>query len=205
MKGQKGKFGAKAGSSKTQCERLAASDNPDLQLVNYDLTACSRRSVHRAQHVFVRNIIEERKLLAMTARRAGWIGSKILLDRVPESGKIHIVQGGAVRAKESVLAQWLRRLFVRNESPDTRGWLPDVMNCVESLDKREFTLTKYTPSSGILGDLYFGNQNLKPKMRQQLQFLRNRGFIEFVLRHAGYDTIRESTRLFRRALFFVGL
>jgi hypothetical protein len=33
-----------------------------------------------------------------------------------------------------------------------------------------------------LGDLYPGNQNVKPKIRQQLQYLRDRGFIDFVSR-----------------------
>jgi Dam-replacing HTH domain len=33
-----------------------------------------------------------------------------------------------------------------------------------------------------LGELYPGNQNVRPKIRQQLQFLRDRGFIEFVSR-----------------------
>ena len=33
-----------------------------------------------------------------------------------------------------------------------------------------------------LGDLYPGNQNVRPKIRQQLQYLRDRGFIDFVSR-----------------------
>jgi hypothetical protein len=134
------------------------------------------------KHFFVREIIEERKPLAATARRAGWTGSKILLSRVPESGKIHIVQNGLVRTKELVLAEWQKTLFLRNESPETRGWLLDVMKCVESLGKRDFTLDEVYAFQRHLGDLYPGNQNVKPKIRQQLQFLRDRGFIDFVSR-----------------------
>jgi type II restriction enzyme len=134
------------------------------------------------KHFFVRDIIEERKPLAATARRAGWIGSRILLSRVPHSGKIHIVQGGVIRAKELVLAEWQRTLFLRNESPETRGWLLDVMKCVESLGKREFTLEEVYAFEPHLGDLYPGNQNVKPKIRQQLQYLRDRGFVDFVSR-----------------------
>jgi type II restriction enzyme len=70
----------------------------------------------------------------------------------------------------------------RNESPDTRGWLLDVMKCVESLGKRDFTLDEVYAFERHLGDLYPGNQNVKPKIRQQLQYLRDRGFIEFVSR-----------------------
>ena len=100
------------GEFKTKCARLAASNNPNLLLMNYDLKSLAVVNLFIVpKHFFVREIIEERKPLAVTARRAGWIGSKILLDRVPESGKIHMVRGGVVRAKESVLAEWQRTLF----------------------------------------------------------------------------------------------
>src|ERR1700688_572806 len=41
LKSQKGKFGAKVldGEFKTKCERLAASNNPNLLLMNYDLSS----------------------------------------------------------------------------------------------------------------------------------------------------------------------
>src|SRR6202011_6059384 len=117
-----------------------------------------------------------------TARRAGWTGSKNLLDRVPDSGKIHIVQGGVIRPKELVLGDWQKTLFLRSESPETRGWLLDVMKSVESLGKRDFTLDEVYAFERHLGQLYPGNQNVKPKIRQQLQFLRDRGFIDFVSR-----------------------
>jgi Dam-replacing family/Dam-replacing HTH domain len=162
---------------------LAASNNPNLLLLNYDLKSLAVVNLLIVpKHFFVREIIEERKPLAATARRAGWIGSKILLDRVPDSGKIHIVQGSVIRAKELVLAEWQRTLFLRNESPETRGWLLDVMKCVESLGKRDFTLDEVYAFERHLGDLYPGNQNVKPKIRQQLQYLRDRGFIDFVSR-----------------------
>lgn len=185
LKSQKGKFGAKVldGEYHTKCKRLAESNNPNLLLMNYDLKSLAVVDLFIVpKHFFVREIIEERKPLKSTARRAGWIGSKILLDRVPESGKIHIVQGGIIRAKEIVLAEWQKTLFLRNESPDTRGWLLDVMNCVESLGKRDFTLEEVYAFERHLGDLYPGNQNVRPKIRQQLQYLRDRGFIEFVSR-----------------------
>jgi hypothetical protein len=185
LKSQRGKFGAKVldGEFKTKCARLAASNNPNLLLMNYDFKSRAVVSLFIVpKHFFVREIIEERKPLAATARRAGWTGSKILLNRVPESGKIHIVESGVIRPKETVLAEWQKTLFLRSESPETRGWLLDVMNCVESLGKRDFTLDEVYAFERHLGDLYPGNQNVKPKIRQQLQYLRNRGFIDFVSR-----------------------
>lgn len=185
LKSQKGRFGRKVsdGAFKTKCERLAASNNPNLLLMNYDFKSLSVVNLFIVpKHFFVRELIEERKPLAVTARRAGWVGSNILLGRVPESGKIHVVQNGVIRPKDVVLAEWQKTLFLRDEPLRTRGWLLDVMRCVESLGKREFTLDDVYAFERKLSQLYPGNQNVRPKIRQQLQFLRDRGFIEFVSR-----------------------
>ncbi len=185
LKSQKGKFGTRVvdGAFKTKCERLAASNNPNLLLMNYNLRSLAVVNLFIVpKHYFVREIIEGRRPLAATARRAGWIGSNILLSRVPESGKIHIVRNGLVRKKDLVLAEWQKTLFLRDQSPGTRGWLLDVMKCVESLGKRDFTLEDVYTFERHLGDLYPGNENVRPKIRQQLQFLRDRGFIDFVSR-----------------------
>lgn len=185
LKSQKGKFGAKVadGAYKTKCERLASDNNPNLLLMNYDLKSLAVVNLFIVpKHFFVRDIIEERKPLKATARRAGWVGSNILLSRIPDSGKIHIVQNSIVRPKDAVLGDWQKTLFLRDESPETRGWLLDVMKCVESLGKRDFTLDEVYAFERHLGELYPGNQNVKPKIRQQLQYLRDRGFIDFVSR-----------------------
>jgi hypothetical protein len=185
LKSQKGKFGTRVvdGAFKTKCERLAASNNPNLFLMNYDLKSLAVVNFFIVpKHFFVREIIEERKPLAATARRAGWIGSNILLGKVPNIGKIHIVQDGVIRSKEMVLQEWQKTLFLRTESLEARGWLLDVLKCVESLGKCDFTLDDVYAFERHLGDLYPGNQNVKPKIRQQLQFLRDRGFIDFVSR-----------------------
>ncbi len=154
-----------------------------MLLMNYDFKSLSVVNLFIVpKHFFVRELIEERKPLAVTARRAGWVGSNILLGRVPESGKIHVVQNGVIRPKDVVLAEWQKTLFLRDEPLRTRGWLLDVMRCVESLGKREFTLDDVYAFERKLSQLYPGNQNVRPKIRQQLQFLRDRGFIEFVSR-----------------------
>src|ERR1700761_4332776 len=163
LKSQKGKFGAKVadGAYKTKSERLVARNNPNLLLMNYDLKSLAVVNLFIVpKHFFVQDIIEKRKPLAATARRAGWIGSNILLGKVPEIGKIHIVQNGIIRRKEAVLQEWQKTLFLRSESLETRGWLLDVMKCVESLGKREFTLDEVYEFDGPLSELYQGKQNV---------------------------------------------
>jgi len=66
LKSQKGKFGAKIadGAYRTKCERLAASNNPNLLLMNYDLKSLAVVNLLIVpKHFFVRDIIEERSPL----------------------------------------------------------------------------------------------------------------------------------------------
>ena len=56
------------------------------------------------------------------------------------------------------------------------------MKCVESLGTSEFKLEDVYAFDRHLGELYPSNQNVRPKIRQQLQYLRDRGFIDFISR-----------------------
>ncbi|MFX5960985.1 hypothetical protein ABTE72_19805, partial [Acinetobacter baumannii] len=50
------------------------------------------------------------------------------------------MQNGVIRPKSAVLEQWQKTLFLREKSLEARGWLLDVLRCVELLGRREFTL-----------------------------------------------------------------
>jgi hypothetical protein len=185
LKSQKNVFGDKVldGAFRAKCERLAAENNPNLFLLNYDHQQLSVTNLFVVpKHFFVRDIIEERKPLAPTARRAGWIGSHIRLDKIPQSGKIFIVRAGQVRPKEAVLAEWNKTLFLREQGQEARGWLLEVMKCIDSIGRREFDIDDVYAFEAQLSLLYPDNQNVRPKIRQQLQFLRDRGYLEFVSR-----------------------
>src|SRR3989338_1191720 len=113
------------GSYRTKMERLRSSSNPNLFVLNYDLqNLCVLNFFVIPKHFFVPEIIEKRKPLAAGARRAGWIGSNILLQKVPQIGKIFLVKQKQVEPKEKVLALWKKTLFLREEKEiSARGWL----------------------------------------------------------------------------------
>jgi predicted Rdx family selenoprotein len=185
LKSQKSNFGNKVldGAFKTKCDRLAASNNPNLFLLSYNLKELAVANLLIVpKHFFVRDIIEERKPLASTARRAGWIGSNILLNRIPTSGKIHIIRNGLLQPKELVLAEWKKTLFLRDEGLEARGWLIEVMKCVEAIGKQEFDLDDVYAFEAQLSGLYPNNQHVKQKIRQQLQVLRDHGYLDFISR-----------------------
>jgi hypothetical protein len=185
LKSQKSKFGAKIvdGALRTMRERLAASDNPNLLLLNYNLTQLAVTDLFVVpKHFFVHEIIEPRKPLSPIARRAGWTGCNILLSQIPQAGKIFIVKDGLLTSKELVLAQWQRTLFLREESIEARGWLVEVMKCVELIGKPEFELADVYAFEARLRGLYPNNRHVREKIRQQLQRLRDEKFIDFVER-----------------------
>jgi type II restriction enzyme len=182
LKAQKGAFGKKIvdGAFKTMTQRLMAHDNPNLVLMNYDLAHLRVTNVLLVpKHFFILEIIERRKPLAATARRAGWEGCNILLNQIPEAGKIFFVREGQTEPKESVLAQWQRTLFLRDERLDARGWLLETMRCVEDIGRGEFSLNDVYAFEKRLSGLYPNNRHVKQKIRQQLQVLRDKGYLEF--------------------------
>jgi len=118
LKSQKRRFGPRVvdGAFGTMCERLASSNNPSLILMNYDVARFGVTDLFFVpKHFFVREIIQERKPLAPTARRAGWVGCNILLKEIPDSGKIYFVRDGQTAPRHAVLQQWARTLFLRDQ------------------------------------------------------------------------------------------
>ena len=66
--------------------RLTGSTVPNLFLLNYDIRSLAVTNLLVVpKHFFIPEIIEERKPLALTAKRAGWVGCRILLQAIPET------------------------------------------------------------------------------------------------------------------------
>lgn len=172
------------GAYRTKIERLRSDSNPNLFVLNYHLQNLSVLNFFVIpKHFFVPGIIEKRKPLAASARRAGWIGSNILLQKIPRIGKIFLVRQQQVESKEKVLAEWKKTLFLREEKEiSARGWLLDIMRCVEKIGKHEFTLNDVYEFESELGILHPDNKHIKDKIRQQLQVLRDKGYLDFVSR-----------------------
>lgn len=181
LKSQKARFGRKIvdGAYRTMRERIAARNNPNLILMSYDRTAGPIDVMVVPKHFFVPEIIEERKPLAATARRAGWVGCNILIGHVPHAGRISLVRERRLLPKAEVLESWRRTFFLREAAIEARGWLVEVMKAVEAIGRPEFSLSDVYASEAALQARFPGNSNVRPKIRQQLQVLRDKGFLEF--------------------------
>lgn len=183
VKAQKKPFGNSVadGAYATKIDRLRSSTTPNLMLLNYDAGQREMRSVCVVpKHFFVPEIIQERPALKPTARRAGWIGSNILIGKVPEAGRIFILRNGVEEPKDEVLAKWKQTLFLRREGIEARGWLIEVMKVIDLIGRPEFDLDDVYSFEGRLSTIYPDNNNVRPKIRQQMQVLRDNGYLDFV-------------------------
>lgn len=170
------------GAYSTMIERLQSSNNPNFFFLNYNPTQFEVRNfLVIPKHFFIPEIIEKRKPLSAEARRAGWTGCNILLQSIPQSGKIFYIKNGQVEERNDVLKNWKKTLFLRESNkPELKGWILDVMSCIDKLNKKEFTLDDMYVFESRLNKKHPDNKHIKDKIRQQLQFLRDKGYLEFL-------------------------
>jgi type II restriction enzyme len=83
-----------------------------------------------------------------------------MIGHIPAVGRIPIVEERKARSRDLVLDQWRRLAFLESEAVAGRGWLVEVMRCVESIGRIEFTLAEVYAF--------------------ELQVLRDGGYLEFL-------------------------
>ncbi len=183
LKSKKGKIGKKigAGAYSKIIERFRSEGKPNFFFMSYqNETYFVDDFFVVPKYFFVPEIIEKRKALSENAKRAGWIGSNILFSKIPDSGKVFYIENGNEFSKKEVLVKWQKTAFVKDvKQIEAKGWIFDTMNCIESLGKKEFLLSDIYKFEKDFKRIHPKNKNIKPKIRQQLQFLRDKGYLEF--------------------------
>ncbi len=104
----------------TMMERISSLDNPSFFFMHYDRYEVNNLIVV-PNCFFVPEVIERRQALSVGARRAGWEGCNILLDRIPGFAKIPIVQNGEVLDPKSVSERYKRVYSLQMGSVESRG------------------------------------------------------------------------------------
>jgi type II restriction enzyme len=184
LKSKQGNMGSTIvdGAYSTMIERLVSNNNPNFFFLTYTKPTFEIRNfLTIPKYFFVPDMIQKRKALSSTARRAGWTGCNIVMSNIPEFGKIFYIQNGVVNSKNEVLDKWSKTEFVKNtQNVEARGWLLDILACVEKIKKTEFSLEDIYAFEMYLKAKHPLNNNVKAKIRQQLQFLRDKNVIEFL-------------------------
>ncbi len=190
QKASKKKFKWKVISSEyyTLIKRIKEKNKPNFFFLHYlDWIFSVNDFFVVPKYFFVAEIIEKRKPLSSTAKRAGWTGSNILFSKIPNSWKIYYIEDWKEISKEKILEKWQKTAFLKDIKKDNlKGWILDIMNCIEFLDKKIFTLKEIYTFEKNLERLHPENKNIKAKIRQQLQFLRNKWYLKFLEKRGNY-------------------
>jgi type II restriction enzyme len=124
--------------------------------------------------------IEERKPLSTTARRAGWVGCNIVLPKIAIDGRIPLVIQGIPQQHQAPRTAFARLEFLSRMPTRQRGWTASLLNLLRQLTTDQFDLEDAYGFERELSKLFPSNRNVRPKIRQQLQILRDAGLINFL-------------------------
>ncbi len=134
-------------------------------------------AIHRS--LITPEVIQKRKPLSKAARRAGWIGCNLLLHNIPPEGRVQVIQDGIPVPKSVTRLVFRATENLSSRSLSARSWARTVLNCVHRIGRSRFSLAEIYAFEPELTLLYPSNQNLKAKIRQQLQVLRDAGLLLF--------------------------
>lgn len=181
LKSKCGKIGRKIndGAYDTAIKRIVSNTNPSLFILQYNnYTVVSFEIIPK--YFFTPDVIEARKPLAQTAKRAGWKGCNILFGDIPIQGRIKIIENSQILNKDKIVKDFNKTRLLSVTDISKRGWLIDILKCVNLIKKDIFNLTDVYKYEYVLKRKHPNNNNIQAKIRQQLQLLRNKGYIQFL-------------------------
>lgn len=171
------------GAYSTMIERVNSETNPNFFFLTYDNKDWKVNNfLIIPKHFFVPDIIDKRKPLSENAKRAGWTGCNINLQKIPQSGRIYLIRNSKSIPITKVRNNWNKTTFLKSKKLSSRGWILDVLNCIDRIHSTNFSLENIYKFESELKMKYPNNNFIKDKIRQQLQILRDKGIIEFTSR-----------------------
>jgi type II restriction enzyme len=124
-------------------------------------------------------VIAIRKPLSPLARRAGWIGCNIRLDLIASDAQIEVVSMGLPNEPLKVRERFQKFNQLKSIDPSSRGWVTLTLRVISGLNQRSFSLNEVYAEERVFASAYPENNNIRAKMRQQLQVLRDLGYVKF--------------------------
>lgn len=135
------------------------------------------RAIHHS--LITEQSVIPRRPLSASARRAGWVGCNILLPAIAIQGQIPVVLDGAWCTRTAS-----REAFARLENLSAlprvdRSWAATILRLADTFAGAQFSLQQMYKFEPELQKIFPNNRNIRPKIRQQLQFLRDAGLVRF--------------------------
>lgn len=167
------------GAYSTMIQRINSNENPNFFFLTYSKQWSVNDFLIIPKQFFTTEIIIKRKPLSETARRAGWIGCNIDISNIAEAGKVFLVKNTKEVNRQVVNESFNKTIFLRGKNNEAKGWILDLMKCVDSISKETFSLDEVYKFEERLRLKHPKNNFIRDKIRQQLQILRDKGIIEF--------------------------
>ncbi len=177
------------GADSTMIQRINSNKNPNFFFLTYSKQLSVDNFLIIPKQFFTTDIIIKRQPLSPSARRAGWIGCNIDISNIAEAGKVFLVKDAKQVDSQFVKESFNKTIFLRDANVDSKGWLLDLMKCIDMISKENFSLDDVYKFEKDLKLKHPKNNFIKDKIRQKLQVLRDKGIIEFTGR-GNYKKIR---------------
>lgn len=168
------------GAYSTMLARINSENNPNFFFLTYSKQWSVNDFLIIPKQFFTPEIIIQRPPLAETARRAGWVGCNIDISKIATTGRVYLIKGAKVINKEVVKEAFNKTLFLRAKDKEAKGWILDILKCVDSISSEIFSIDDVYRFEANLKLKHPKNNFIKDKIRQQLQILRDKGMIEFI-------------------------
>ncbi len=168
------------GAYSSMMNKIYNNTNPNFFLLQYSPNLSVVNFFTIPRYFITLNIIEKRKPLSLTARRANWVGCNILFSDIPRLGLIHLIKDSSILDRKRVLVEWEKTAFLSQRKIENRGWLVEMMKIVENIAHKTFNIQEIYIFEEVLKQKYPNNKFVKEKIRQQLQVLRDKGIIQFL-------------------------
>ncbi len=180
LKSTKSKIGPRVpdGAYDAMVSAVKSDTSPALVLMRYDLIQWMVRDlIVIPSFALTEHAIIPRKPLSATARRAGWVGCNIDLSRIAPDTRVRIVEQGVVRSRQQVANHYSRLKPLQSIQVSQRGWALAVLSGIQASGWRGFTTRDAYQLEVELMRMFPLNKNVRAKIRQQLQVLRDLGVL----------------------------
>ncbi|MCK9337677.1 MAG: restriction endonuclease [Arcobacteraceae bacterium] len=167
------------GAYHTMIERISSETNPNFFFLNYDKSSYEVINFLTVpSYLFMPEMIIPRT--KGIPNRPNYIMCNIDISSIPNTGKIFYIQDKVIQSKSKVLDDWNKTSFLKTSTNlQAKGWLLDIIKCIERINKKHFNLQDMYIFENILKIKYPNNNNIQAKIRQQLQILRDKGYLKF--------------------------
>lgn len=162
-------------------DKITNNTNPHFFFLNYEKSNYEIINfVAVPKYLFMPDMIIPRN--KGLKNRPNYIMCNMNISTIPESGKIFFIKEKKIEEKSKVIDNWNKTKFLNHTKLNQKGWLIDIMFCIEKIKKQDFTLQELYSFVPYLKTKYPNNNFIEDKIRQQLQILRDKNYLSFEAR-----------------------